>query len=131
MLNLSITATLKRPKIVFQDQLSLNAGQTYGRMLHGKYSAISYHLSLRSSFCLFLSGLLRQPGYCNIIARVRITKALIRLRGCSGWYASLLVVYMQQNQVNSRIFSTQYIANAKQGWAKCIACPDIFIRYTN
>ena len=52
----------KRPKIGFQDQLSLNAGQTYCRMLHGEHSAIlstfiiSYHLSLRSLFCLFLSG---------------------------------------------------------------------------
>ena len=51
----------KRPKIGFQDQSSLNAGQTYCRMLQGEHSAIlstslSYHLSLRSLFCLFLSG---------------------------------------------------------------------------
>ena len=30
----------KRPKIVFQDQLSLNAGQKYCRMLQGEHSAI-------------------------------------------------------------------------------------------
>ena len=30
----------KRPKIVFQDQLSLNAGQKYCRMLKGEHSAI-------------------------------------------------------------------------------------------
>ena len=30
----------KRPKIVFQDQLSLNAGQKYWRILQGEYSAI-------------------------------------------------------------------------------------------
>ena len=30
----------KRPKIGFQDQLSLNAGQTYCRMLQGEHSAI-------------------------------------------------------------------------------------------
>ena len=29
-----------RPKIVFQDQLSLNAGQTYFRMLQGEHYAI-------------------------------------------------------------------------------------------
>ena len=29
-----------RPKIVFQDRLSLNAGQTYCRMLHGEHFAI-------------------------------------------------------------------------------------------
>ena len=40
----------KRPKIGFQGQLSLNnAGQKYCRSL-------SYHLSLRSLLCLFLSG---------------------------------------------------------------------------
>ena len=44
----------KRPKISFQDQLSLNAGQTYCKML------LSFHLSLRPTFCLFLSGRLRQ-----------------------------------------------------------------------
>ena len=41
----------KRQKIGFQDQLSLNAGQKYCRMLHGERSAI-----LRSLFCLFLRG---------------------------------------------------------------------------
>ena len=51
----------KKTQIGFQDQLSLNAGQKYCRMLQGKHSAIlqpslSYHLSLRSLFCLFLSG---------------------------------------------------------------------------
>ena len=30
----------KRPKIGFQDQISLNAGQKYCRMLHGEHSAI-------------------------------------------------------------------------------------------
>ena len=61
---------LKRPlkeitKIGFQDQLSLNAGEKYCRMLQWEHSAIfqpslSYHLSLRSMFCLFLSDRLRQ-----------------------------------------------------------------------
>ena len=54
----------KRPKIGIQYQLSLNAGQKYCRMLQGEHSAIlltiisslNYHLSLRSLFCLFLSG---------------------------------------------------------------------------
>ena len=57
-----------RPKIVFQTQLSLNAGQKYCRMLpllqeeHSEYfrPSLSYHLSLRSLFCLFLIGRLRQ-----------------------------------------------------------------------
>ena len=44
----------RRPKIVFLDRLSLNAGQKFFR------PSLSYHLSLRSLFCLFLSGRLRQ-----------------------------------------------------------------------
>ena len=61
---------LKRPlkrktKIVFQDQLSINAGQKYCRMLQESilqyfWPPLSYHLSLRPLFCLFLSGCLRQ-----------------------------------------------------------------------
>ena len=55
----------RRPKIGFQDQLSLNAGQKYCRMLQQSIleyfrPLLSYHLSLRLLFCLFLSGRLRQ-----------------------------------------------------------------------
>ena len=52
----------KSPKTVFQDQLMLNAGQKYCRMLQGgggiwQYvrPSLSYHLSLRSLFCVLLS----------------------------------------------------------------------------
>ena len=56
---------MKRPKIGFKDQLSLNAGQKYCRMLDGEHSAIflpslRYYLSLRFLFCLFLCGGLEQ-----------------------------------------------------------------------
>ena len=63
----------KGPKIGFQDQLSLNAGQKYCRMLQGEGEwsilqyfrhSLSYHLSLlRSLFCLF-SG-----RFTNILQR--------------------------------------------------------------
>ena len=55
----------KRQKIGFQDRLSLNADQKYCRMLQGDAEcskgsipqyfrpSLSYHLSLRSLFCLF------------------------------------------------------------------------------
>ena len=48
----------KRPEIGFQDQLSLNAGQKCCRKLQAfcnTWPSLSYHLSLRSLFCLFLS----------------------------------------------------------------------------
>ena len=45
----------KRPKIGFQYQLSLNAGQKYCRMLHGEHSALllpslSYLLSIKDLY---------------------------------------------------------------------------------
>ena len=53
------------PKLGFQGRLSLNAGQKYCRMLHESIlqyfrPSLSYHLSLRPLFCLFLSDHLRQ-----------------------------------------------------------------------
>ena len=61
----------RRPKIGFQDRLLLNAGQKYCRMLQESIlqyfqHSLSYHLSLRSLFFLFLSGGLRQVLlYCT------------------------------------------------------------------
>ena len=49
----------KRSKISFQDQLSLNTRQKYCRMgsiLQYFRPSLSYHLSFRSLFCLFLSS---------------------------------------------------------------------------
>ena len=51
-------------KIGLQDQLSLNAGQKSCRMLQESFlqyfrPALSFHLSLRPLFSLFLSGRLR------------------------------------------------------------------------
>ena len=51
----------KRPKIGFQDHLSLNADQKYCRCSEGSIlqyvrPSLNYDLSLRSLFCLFLSG---------------------------------------------------------------------------
>ena len=54
----------KRPKIGFQDQLSLNAGQKYSKehsaipwsILQYFQPSLSYHLSSRSLFCVFWSG---------------------------------------------------------------------------
>ena len=55
----------KKTKNVFQDQLSLKAGQNYCRMLQESIlqyfrPSLSYHLSLRPFLCLFLSGPIRQ-----------------------------------------------------------------------
>ena len=55
----------RRPKIGFQNQLSLNAGQKYCRMLQESIlqyfrPSLRYNLPFRPLFCLFLSGRLRQ-----------------------------------------------------------------------
>ena len=55
----------RRPKVGFQDRLSLIAGQKYFRMLQESVPqyflpSLSYNLSLRPLLCLFLSGRLRQ-----------------------------------------------------------------------
>ena len=51
----------KRPKVGFQSQLLLNAGQKYYRMLRGEHSAtlltlIKLPFVIKILFCLFLSG---------------------------------------------------------------------------
>ena len=61
----------KRLNIGFQDQLSLNAGQKYCRMLSWSIlqyirPSLSYHLSLRFLFCLYLSGHFTQVLLCLV-----------------------------------------------------------------
>ena len=63
--NLCKMGTLKGSKIVFLDQLSLNAGHKYCRMLQGGilqyfWPSLSYRLSLKFLFCLFFSGFFTQ-----------------------------------------------------------------------
>ena len=62
----------KRQKISFQDQLLLNAGQKYCRMLQGEHSAIlstslSYHLSLRR----FVLSIFEWPFYTGFYCTER------------------------------------------------------------
>ena len=65
----------RRPKIGFLDRLSLliNAGLKYCRMLQESIlqyvrPSLSYNLSLRSLFCLFLSGRLRQVLLYSVLS---------------------------------------------------------------
>ena len=61
----------KKTKIGFQDQLSLNAGQEYGRMLQREHSAIlstfiKLPFAIKTVICLFLCGCSRR-FYCTFI----------------------------------------------------------------
>ena len=65
----------RRPKIDFLDRLSLliNAGLKNCRMLQGSIlqyvrPSLSYNLSLRSLFCLFLSVRLRQVLLYSVLS---------------------------------------------------------------
>ena len=68
----------KKTKIGFQDRLLLNAGQKYCRMLQESilqyfWPSLSYHLSLRSLFCLLLSGCLKQGLlYCGKLFQFKL-----------------------------------------------------------
>ena len=54
----------KRPKIDFQDQLSLNAGQKYCRMLQGEHSAIlSTFIKLPFVIKIFVLSIFDWPFY--------------------------------------------------------------------
>ena len=56
----------KRPKIVFQDYLSLNAGQKYGRMLQGEHSAIlSAFIKLPFVIKIFVLSIFEWLFYTN------------------------------------------------------------------
>ena len=62
----------KKTKIGFQDRIMLNAGQKYCRIRLLQYfrPSLSHHLSLRSLFCQFLSGRLRQVLYISWLPMV-------------------------------------------------------------
>ena len=67
-LNLSETATLKKTKIGFQDQLSLMQVKSIAECSEGNNlqyfrPSLSYQLLLRSLFCLFLMAVLHR-FYC-------------------------------------------------------------------
>ena len=109
--NLCKTAIFKKTKIGFQDQLSLNAGQKYcgcsnGSILQYFRPSLSYHLSLRSLFSLFLSGRFTQVLLYKLIVGKYVTDKFkmiikrynsvryntgistdIRLHRCLGYYA--------------------------------------------
>ena len=57
----------KRPKTVFQDQLSLNAGQKYCRMLQWEHSAIlSAFIKLPFVIKIFVLSLFEWPFYTGL-----------------------------------------------------------------
>ena len=97
----------KRPKIVFQDQLSLNAGQKYCRMLQGEHSAIlSTFSKLPFVIKIFVLSISEWPFYTGFTVCHKGTALYFqetewqRCRiDCEGAQAGRFVVLIQQNQV--------------------------------
>ena len=107
----------RRPKIGFQDRLSLNVGQKYCRMLQESIlqyfrPSLSYHLSLRSCFSIlndrlrfFLylrSWLQRRTIYFDILC-LQVAKALTRLYRCDTYHINNELVF-QDNQESRTSF---------------------------
>ena len=68
----------KRPKIGFQDQLSLNAGQKYCRMFQGEHSAILWTF-IRLPFVIkvFLLSIFEWPFYTGFTVSLYSKTAII------------------------------------------------------
>ena len=69
--------TLKRPKIGFQDQLSLNADQKYYRMLQGEHSAIFstfIQLSFIIKIFVVVFSIFERPFYTGFTVQLNSAK---------------------------------------------------------
>ena len=106
---------LKRRAILFLDQSSLNTGQKYCRMLQESIlqyfrPSLSYHLSLRSLFCLFLSGRLKQVllylgGLDGCLFHFKLSCmrawcALARLGGCICSSGPSMLAYAKSTNIS-------------------------------
>ena len=63
----------KRQKLVFEDQLSLNAGQKYCTMLQGEHSAIlSTFIKLPCVIKIFVLSIFEWPVYTGFTVQVLV-----------------------------------------------------------
>ena len=67
----------KRPKIGFQKQLSLNAGQKYCRMLQGEHSSILLTFIKLPFVKIFVLSIFEWPFYTGFTVRIDQWKAAI------------------------------------------------------
>ena len=84
----------KGPKIGFQDQLSLNAGQKYCRMLQGEHSAIlSTFIKLSFVIKIFALSIFEWSFYTGFTV-LSIGPVHFLFKGC-WWYFSFLFKFEQ------------------------------------
>ena len=68
----------KRPKIGFEDQLSLNAGQMYCGMLQGEHSAILLtFIKLPFVIKIFVLSILGQPFYTGLTVIAKLASGKV------------------------------------------------------
>ena len=100
----------KRPKIGFQDRLLLNPVKRIAEcskrsILQYLRPALSYHLSLRPLFCLFLGGRLRQVSlYSATPPYITDLEIHVTLSCCGShfFYREIL----QRNYISTHVYST-------------------------
>ena len=85
----------KRPKIGFQDQLSLNAGQKYCRMLQGEYSARLWtFIKLQFVIKIFVLSIFEWPiytGFTVFLKKVLFTYSLAMVHIIIGIFINMQV----------------------------------------
>ena len=82
-------AALKKTKIVFQGQLSLNAGQKYCRMFQGEPSAIlSTFIKLPFVIKIFVLSIFETPFYrSEVFIEHQPNRIKIREELCTTWFS--------------------------------------------
>ena len=79
-------ATLKKTEIGFQDQLSLNAGQKYCRMLQEHSAKLSTFVKLPFVIKIFVLSIFEWPFYTGFTVPIRysvhLTCSFSRMKGC-------------------------------------------------
>ena len=85
----------KRPKLGFQDQLLLNAGQKYCRMLQGKHSAIlSTFIKLLFIIKIFVLSILEWPFYTGLTVQGNIGEEGPLVWLISLFYKVMYIMYI-------------------------------------
>ena len=80
----------RRPKVIFEDRLSLNAGQKYCRMLHQEHSAILLtFIMLPFVIKTFVLYIFEWPFYTGFTVAKHLLHAKSQHSDWSGWFSRL------------------------------------------
>ena len=98
----------KRPKIGFQDQLSVNAGQKFCRMPQGEHSAmLSTFIKLPFVIKIFVLSIFEWPFYTGFSVTVIIT--LLHWKYLSIWSYVCLQVMLAERKGNEEVYAVKVL----------------------